>query len=206
MNQTPRALNRTLLALLGLLLLATGAALVLISTSSAAAEAWRRATENALSGLERVFAGTSLPGEGPSWLWALLVLLMLGVIVLLAVWMSLQGRGRTGTLVSVYSVDEGAPGRVSISGAVAEQALREALLQDPDIVGAAVSTWSMPGGGTALKVRIQPRQGAAPHLVAADATHLVEALDLTLGGSRQPVLISIEAGSRFRLGREDRVR
>lgn len=205
MNQTPRALNRILLTLLGLALLCTGTLLVLISTSSAAARSWRSSAEQVRAGLEDLFARTRMFDGGQSWLWVLVAVAMLLLIVLLGVWISLQGRGRTGTLVSEYSVDDGAPGRISISGAAAEQSLREALLRDPDIVGASVSSWGIAGGGTALKVRIQPRQGAAPHLVAADATHLIDALDLTLG-VQQPVLLSIEAGPRFRLGRDERVR
>ena len=54
-------------------------------------------------------------------------------------------------------------------------------------------------------MRIVPRQGAAPHLVAADATSLIDALDAALGRS-STVLISIDAGRRYRLGREERVR
>ncbi|WAP51860.1 hypothetical protein OL239_00305 [Arthrobacter sp. ATA002] len=148
-------------------------------------------------------AQTALPGQSQSWVWPLLALAMIVAIVLLILWAAAQGRGRTGTLVSEYD-DDGAPGRVAISGAVAEQALRTALQDDPDVASAAVSTYDL-HGRSALRIRITPRQGSAPHLIAADATALVESLDAALG-QETPVLISIDGGRRLRFNREDRVR
>ena len=203
MNRTPRALNRILLGLLGLFLMAVGGGLLWISTDAAAARRWQSFAAGALEKIQAVVADTALPGQAGSWLWAVLVLAMVLAIVLLILWAAAQGRGRTGTLVSEYD-DDGAPGRIAISSAVAEQALREALQEAPDVAGAAVSTYDK-RGSSALRIRITARPGAAPHLVAADATRLVEALDVALG-RRPPVLISIDAGRKLRFSREDRVR
>ena len=209
MNRTPRILNRVLLGLGGLLLLATGAGLILLTTSPAAARWWQDNAPLLMAGGGRMLEDTAMPGQSQSWFWPLLALAMAVAVVLLVLWISAQGRGRADTLVAEYD-DEGAPGRIVISGAVPEQALRAALLQDPDVASVAVSTWELgtgtgTGTGTGLRVRITPRQGAAPHLVAADATHLVDAMDAALGRS-STVLISLEAGPRYRLGREERVR
>ena len=87
---------------------------------------------------------------------------------------------------------------------MAEQSLREALQENPDVAAAAVSTYEV-RGSSALRIRINPRRGAAPHLIAADATALVEALDAALG-RQTVVLISIDAGRRLRFSRGDRVR
>ena len=203
MNRTPRSLNRVLLGLGGLLLLAVGAGLVLLSVDPAAARWWQDTAPAVLSGGGRLLRGTAMPGLSQSWLWPALALAMIVLAVLLVLWIAAQGRGRADTLVAEYD-DDGAAGRIAISGSVPEQALREALLKDPDVTSVGVSTWALQDGN-GLRVRIVPRQGAAPHLVAADATSLVDALDAALG-RRSTVLISIEAGRRYRLGREERVR
>lgn len=203
MNRTPRALNRIVLGLLGLLLIGVGGGLLWISLDAGAAARWQSFAPDALKRLQEFGADTVLPGQSQSWIWVLLALAMVVLIVLLSLWAAAQGRGRTGTLVSDYD-DDGAPGRIAISGAVAEQALRSALQEDPEVAAAAVSTYDL-RGSSALRIRITPRQGAAPHLIAADATRLVEALDVALG-RETPVLISIDGGRRLRFSRDDRVR
>lgn len=203
MNRTPRTLNRLLLGLAGVLLLGAGAGLVLLSADPAAARWWQDTAPGLVEEGGRILEDTAMPGQSQSWLWPLLALAMAVIAVLLILWISAQGRGRVDTLLAHYD-DDGAPGRIAVSGAVPEQALRAALLKDPDVTSVAVSTWSQ-HEGNGLRVRIVPRQGAAPHLVAADATNLVDALDSALGRS-STVLISLEAGPRYRLGREDRVR
>lgn len=203
MNRTPRTLNRILLGLIGLILIGIGGGLLWLTLDNGAAGRWQRFAPEMLERIRAFGADTTLPGQSQSWVWVLLVFCMLAAIVLLVLWAAAQGRGRTGTLVSEYD-DDGAPGRVAVSGAVAEQALRAALQEDPAVAAAAVSTYDV-RGSSALRIRINPRQGAAPHLIAADATRLVEALDAALG--REPaVLISIDAGRRLRFNREDRVR
>ena len=203
MNRTPRTLNRILLGLLGLVLAGIGGGLLWISLSAQAAARWQSFAPGLLERVQEFGEQTAVPGQSQSWMWALLVLAMAVAIVLLILWAAAQGRGRTGTLVSEYD-DDGAPGRVAISGAMAEQALRSALQEDPDVAAAAVSTYDL-RGSSALRIRINPRQGAAPHLIAADATALVEALDVALG-RETPVLISIDGGRKLRFSREDRVR
>nr|WP_231713399.1 hypothetical protein [Arthrobacter sp. zg-Y769] len=180
-----------------------GAGLTLISAWPAAARAWNAYAADAGTGISSALSASALPGSGGSWIWVGLALLSFLGIVLMAVWMAVQGGGRTGTLVSEYD-DDGAPGRVAISGTVAEQALRSALQENPDVTASAVSTYSVKGR-SALRVRITPRQGAAPHLIAADTTALLETLDTVLG-HQTPVLLSLEAGRRLRFSREDRVR
>lgn len=203
MNRTPRTLNRVLLGLGGLALLAVGAGLVLLSVDSGAARWWQDNAPAVMAEGGRLLTDTAIPGQRQSWLWPALALAMAVCAVLLVLWIAAQGRGRVDTLVAEYD-DDGAPGRIVISGAVPEQALREALLKDPNVTSVGVSTWALKDGN-GLRVRIVPRQGTAPHLVAADATSLIDALDAALGRS-STVLISIEAGRRYRLGREERVR
>jgi hypothetical protein len=87
---------------------------------------------------------------------------------------------------------------------VAEQALKHALAGRPDLAGATVTTYDVKGT-PALKVRLLPRQGVAPHLLAAEISELLAALE-TVVGRETPVLIHIGAGARTRFGRAERVR
>jgi hypothetical protein len=122
---------------------------------------------------------------------------------LMVAWVAQQGKGRTNLLVSADDAGEVA-GDVRIGGGVAEQALKHALAERPDLAGATVATYEV-NGRPALKVRLLPRQGVAPHLLAAEVTTLVEALDVVVG-QRTPVLIHIGAGARTRFSRAERVR
>jgi len=67
-----------------------------------------------------------------------------------------------------------------------------------------VTTYDVKGTPT-LRIRLLPRQGVAPHLLAAEVSGLVDALDAVVG-RKTPVLIHIGAGARTRFGRAERVR
>jgi len=203
MNGTPRGLNRVLLTLIGLLFLAAGALALALATAPAAVrwwQGWARPAADQLSGLA---ARTRLPGNGGSWIWIIVSVLLVLVVVGMVAWVANQGKGRANILADEYDEDA-APGSVAISGAVAEQALKDALAERTDLVGATVTTYDV-HGQPGLKVRVLPRQGVSPREVAEDVSALVEALDVVVG-VRTPVLISIGAGARSRFTRAERVR
>lgn len=202
MNQTPRALNRILLALLGLgLMLAGGLAMSL--PIPAVARWWQAVSARTGAELADLLEATTLPGQRDSWLWIVLALLMVAVIIAMIAWVANQGKGRSGILA--YD-DGGEPvaGSVTLTAAVAEQALKAALGERVDLVNSAVSTYEF-RGRPALKVRVFPRQGVAPYIVAEEVSALVRALDEVLG-VQTPVLISISSGARTRFTRAERVR
>ncbi|EMY33715.1 hypothetical protein D477_013350 [Arthrobacter crystallopoietes BAB-32] len=202
MNQTPRGLNRLLLAVIGLVLLATGVLALGLAAFPGLAGWWRRTTQGAGTAVENLLAATTLPGQRDSWLWIVLALLMLLVVLAMITWIAQQGKGRAGTLAA-DDVDDGGPGMVSLSGAAAEQALKAALAEREDILHVTVATYEY-RGTPGLKVRVLPRKGVAPQDLAEDISAQVEALDLVLG-RRIPVVVSIGASARSRLGRGDRV-
>ncbi|MCB8808864.1 hypothetical protein LJD48_28375, partial [Escherichia coli] len=146
---------------------------------------------------------TSLPGQNSSLIWigvaVALVLLIIGMIA----WVANQGKGRTTVLAADEESGE-SEGLVSINGSVAEQLLRQALGERGDLLGATVTTYEVKGQ-PGLKVRVLPRQGVAPHKVAAEVSGLVAALDELLG-QRTPVLLSIGSGARTRFTKAERVR
>jgi hypothetical protein len=202
-NGTPRTLNRILIGILGLKLLAIGILLILIASVPAVARWWQGWSAGVWSNWRDAFERTRFPGRAESWLWIAAVVALLLVIAAMVAWAAQQGKGRASLLVAEEDPGE-VPGNVRIGSGVAEQALRAALADRPDLAGTTVATYEF-RGEPALKIRIQPRQGVAPQRLAAEVSALVEALDVALG-KRTPVLIHIAAGARSRFGRAERVR
>jgi hypothetical protein len=202
-KSTPGVLNRILIGILGLKLLAVGILLILLATVPAVAPWWHLWSGAVWDGIKQAFSSTNLPGRQESWLWIVVALALLVLIGLMVAWIAQQGKGRSNLLVEEYDPGTVA-GDVRIGGGVAEQALKHALAERPDLASATVATYDVKGS-PALKVRLQPRQGVAPHLLAAEVSALADALDAVVG-KRTPVLIHIGAGARTRFGRAERVR
>ncbi|NUS35957.1 MAG: hypothetical protein HOQ04_05785 [Pseudarthrobacter sp.] len=203
MNSTPALFNRILLAALGVILLAAGVLLVLLATVPAVAPWWHHWAAGAWDGVNQAFNSTRFPGRSESWLWIVVAVVLLLLIGLMVAWIAQQGKGRSNLLAADYDPGD-VPGDVRIGGGVAEQALKHALEGRPDLAGATVTTYDVKGS-PALKVRLMPRQGVAPHLLAAEVSGLLAALE-TVVGKEMPVLIHIGAGARTRFGRAERVR
>ncbi len=203
MTSTPSVLNRILIGLFGLKLLAVGILLLLLATVPAVGSWWHSWSGAGWSAMNQAFDSTRFPGRPESWLWIVMALATVLLIGLMVAWIAQQGKGRSNLLVAAFDPGE-VPGDVRISGGVAEQALKHALAERPDLAGATVATYDV-HGSPALKIRLQPRQGVAPHLLAAEVAALVEALDSVVG-KRTPVLIHIGAGARTRFSRAERVR
>ncbi|MEO5779208.1 MULTISPECIES: hypothetical protein [Arthrobacter] len=203
MNNTPRLLNRILIGIFGAKLLALGVLMILLAAVPAVGAWWRDWAGGVWSIWRDLFERTRFPGRQESWLWLVITVLLAVVIGAMVAWAAQQGKGRGDLLV--YEQDPGdVPGDIRIGRGVAEQALREALADRPDLAGATITTYEI-RGEPALKVRVQPRQGVAPHLLAAEVSALVEALDAVVG-QRTPVLIHIASGARSRFRRAERVR
>ncbi|WP_131684640.1 hypothetical protein [Pseudarthrobacter sp. YALA5] len=203
MNSTPSVLNRILIGILGLILLAVGTLLVALAAVPSVGPWWHAWSRSAWDGLNQAFSSTRFPGRPESWLWIVMAIALLVLIGLMVAWIAQQGKGRSDVLAAEFDPGTVA-GDVRIAGGVAEQALKHALAGRPDLAGATVATYRV-HGQPALKIRLQPRQGVAPHLLAAEVSALVDALDEVVG-KRTPVLIHIGAGARTRFSRAERVR
>ncbi|WP_125616276.1 hypothetical protein [Specibacter cremeus] len=209
MNGTPRGLNRFLLALIGVVLVAAGGLLIALATVPAVGRWWRDWAHPAVDSLTALAQRTRVAGGG-SWVWIVVAVVMVLVALGMVGWIAGQGKGRSGTLSShaggedAMDDDGGAPGTVVLGSAVAEQALKSALLERGDLLGVSVASYDM-RGRAGIKVRVLPRQGVAPHEVAAAVSALVNALDGLLG-VQIPVLVSIGQGARARFTKVERVR
>lgn len=203
MTGTPRLLNRILLGIIGLKLFAIGILLVLLATVPAVAGWWQSWSAGAWRRAQEVFDRTLFPGRTESWLWIVVAAVLVAIIVAMVAWVSQQGKGRSSILVA--DADDGeADGAVRIGGGVAEQALKAALAERPELAGASVATYEV-RGQPSLRVRLQPRQGVAPHELAAEVSRLVEAMDAVVG-KKTPVMVHMVAGARAKFTRAERVR
>ena len=203
MNNTPRVLNRIVIGILGICLLAIGVLLLLLASVPAVGIWWHDWAGGVLNFWLDLFERTQFPRRQGSWLWFVICFALVVVLGLTVAWVAQQGKGRTSLIVTEEDPG-GVPGNVGIGGGVAEQALRAALADRPDLAGVTVGTYKI-RGEPALKIRVEPRQGVAPHTLAAEVSSLVEALDAVIG-KRTPVLIHIGFGARSRFSRAERVR
>ena len=203
MNQTPRLLNRIVISLLGLVLLAGGLNALLVASSEGYARGWRNVASDLGAWFDAMLAETTLPGQKDSWLWIAVAALLICVILLMLWWITVQGRGRGGDYVSTFIPDGAMPGRVEISQSTVEQALRHFLGRRSDMVSINVSVWELaPEAG--LRIKVQPRKGTAPGALGRDVARAARLAQNALGVGG-PVLIYLVVGTRSRFSRSERV-
>lgn len=199
MNGTRRGLNRALLALVGLLLIAAGALAVLAGSSQEFAKAWTRTGTEFWARIQEQLAAAKITGQETSW-WTVAVMGVLVVAaILLVCWIVSQGGGRTNQLAR----DDGDAGTTTVETAVASQAIKAALAGNKQVLASTVQTWRLKGG-SGLKISLQARKGASPRELTEVLDELVNGLDALLG-DEIPVLIRIKAGTRSRFARTERV-
>ncbi|MHA7142095.1 hypothetical protein [Arthrobacter sp. Bz4] len=198
MSSTHRWLNRTLLAVLGLILVAVGALTAAAGLVPDVAEAWTSTGATAVNGLPALLASAPLTADTSWWTIAALALVVVCVALLIG-WIASQGGGRTSTVGRQGS----AMGNTTVETSLVADALRTALEENGQILAVAVSSWRV-RRQTGLRVRVQPRRGASPGAVVAAANEAIAGLD-TLLGERIPVLVSVQTGARTRFTRTRRV-
>lgn len=206
MNGTPRGFNRFLLGLLALIFMAFGAGLALVIAVPSIASWWQEFSGPQVQRVSDLAVRTHMNSASGSWIWLIAAAVLLLVVILMISWVASQGKGRTNVLYDYAgSADQdGVAGRVLLSCAVAEQALKRALLERSDLLSVSVTSYDF-RGQTSLRVHVLPRKGVAPQQVAGDVGALVESLDALLG-AQVPVLLSIGSGARSKFTKAERVR
>ncbi len=200
MNSTNRGLNRLLIATLGVLLLAVGAAAAIGAWLPGAKDTWTPISETVNTQVGSWLQQTPFPGTDFSWLMiAVVAVLVVGIILLLAFTLR-QGQGRTGTIVHDRASKVG-PTVVDVG--VARDALSDSLGERDEFIATSVSAYEV-RGTPALKVSASCRRGVSPR----GATDIVErdlrTLDALLG-SELPVLLQLTGGFRARTQRTTRL-
>ncbi|MFF1384249.1 hypothetical protein ACFVWT_11865 [Arthrobacter sp. NPDC058288] len=203
MTGTHRALNRALLALTGLLLIAAGALAAAAGTLPGAAAEWAATGRESWGRIRELLAAAPLPDGTTSW-WTIAAVggLLLGT-ALMTGWAASQGGGRTRI---VAETPDAGQGTTTVETGLVSRLVAEALAGNRLVLSTSVSAWRVRGPAgkeSAIKIRIQARQGACPRELADTAEQLIAGLDRMLGHP-VPVLVRITAGTRTRPAPPDR--
>ncbi|MDJ0375953.1 hypothetical protein [Cryobacterium sp. PH31-L1] len=201
MNNTNRALNRSVLLLAGLLLLAVAVLLSLLASQAAVQDAWSTISDATRANVAGWLQATPLGTSTHSWLWIVALALLLAVVGLLLRFILRQGGGHSGRLVSEQTTDWGA---TQVDSAVAEQSLQQALGEHPEFLSTRVSTYRV-ARESVLKVSVTCRRGTSPTDVLRIVEQSLIALDELLG-LQIPALLQISGGFRVRTSRSTRIR
>jgi len=210
MRQTNRALNRILLALLGIALLGAGAAVIAAGILRGAADTWTAVASSAQQYARDLVGTAPLPEPVRSW-WIVagLGVLLLGA-ALSAAWLASQGGGRTPRLAEQLDGSaqadgsDAATGRTVVDVGLVSAAIREALSGNRDVLATSVSAWES-RRGTALRLRLEARKGSSPRELADTAEQLIREMDALLGHPI-PVLVRITSGARTQVSGSRRAR
>ena len=198
MNTTNRAANRALLVLTGLVLIASGAAAVLIAALPAFASGWKAWFADASSGLP---TWTTAPVAGTvDWLAIAAGVVALIIALLLIAMIVRQGRGHA---AAVLERRISAAGRARIDLAIPRTLLGEHLDADPDVLANRITAYSVRGTAT-LKISVRARRGASPRRIADGVVQALHALDAVLG-EEVPAYVQVSGGFRARTSARARV-
>jgi hypothetical protein len=198
MTSTNRVLNRLFIFVVGLLLVAVGAALLLLAIAPPARVLWAQVSAIGIAALTQWLRATPLPNlpvsVSGSWLWLLTLAAGGALIPLLARFSIRQGRGRTRQLVNTGG--DAPSGTVFVDSHVAVDAIQDALSGRPELVASEVSTYRV-DHQSVLKVAITCRRGISPLEASRIATEALVAFDALLG-VQLPALVQISGGLRAR--------
>ncbi|MEH0111249.1 hypothetical protein V6N00_16165 [Tersicoccus sp. MR15.9] len=202
MRRTPRGLNRVLLALVGLVLVAVGLLVAVVGFSADASQRWLVVAHQSWDGLVGLVRSAPIPGGQASWVSLIVLVLLVAAMIFMLVWIFSQGGGRTNQMAIGFH-DGDLPGRTRIRTSLVADAVEQAVEHDEQVLSSQVSSWRV-GHGDGLNIRLQVRKGVWLSDTLRTARDLVTGLD-RLTGTRVPVLIRISSGARARLSRTERV-
>lgn len=202
MNNTNRATNRILLALIGLALLIVGGAAATARIWAPAGQAWTDAGTAAETWLKDAQQSTLIAGSTLSGLViGALAALVIAVIVLVVILIRTPSIRRSKALLRAHGA-ENPLGRVTVRESFASDALTESLAQRDEILSTSVTAHDVKGRPV-LHVSVTPRQNTSPRELVERIDRLVTNL-ATLTGQDVPTYISIHSGLRARLAHDQR--
>ncbi|ARJ04101.1 hypothetical protein GCM10010988_28230 [Cnuibacter physcomitrellae] len=202
MNSTNRGLNRAILLVVGLVLLAAGAAATTAVLWPVFGQAWTTTVGGALGWARDTSAATPLyDGTTLSWL-VVAVLAALALLIVLAIVVLAHLGGRRSRTVLRATGAESPLGPVTVQESFASDAIRNTLSVHEEILASSVSANEVKGRPV-LHVSVTPRQNTSPRAVAELLARLTDNL-ATLTGQDIPTYISIHTGLRARLATDAR--
>lgn len=180
-----------------------GIHLILIANIASYSRWWRTFAQEMGEASRSILKSTTLAGQKDSWLWILIAVGLMIVILLMIWWIAVQGRGRVDEYICTYDSHDAVPGCVEITDAAVEQALHVILGKRNDIVSLNLTLWES-AGTPGIRVKVQPRNGAAPAELGEQIARAIRETQEIIGATG-PVVIHLAAGARTRFGRSERV-
>jgi uncharacterized membrane protein len=201
MNNTNRALNRTILFIVGLVLLVLGGVAVTIASWPTAAEIWSQAAEGPADALAQAVEATRIAGGSVSWVGvgvvaAIVILIAVLVLALTSV------SGRRSRMVLRSSGTQNPLGRITVTEAFVSDALKNSLAGRDEILSSQVTANDVKKRPV-LHVAVIPRQNADPAKIVEHVDRLVENL-AALTGEKTDTYISLHSSIRARFARDQR--
>lgn len=199
MNDTNRALNRTLTAVIGLLAVLIGAALIAIGAVPAIRAGYRStapAIHHAITGWLKTLP---LFDTGTSWGWIFILAVLVLIVIMLLSFIFRQGRGQEPILLRENPTPAGT---TIIDADVAKQAIQDTLDGRPEFITSRVSTYRV-HSTPVLKISVTCRRGVSPREATTTIQDTLTAFDALLG-HEIPALIQISGGFRSRMTRTTR--
>jgi hypothetical protein len=191
MNATRRGLNRFVLFLVAVALLALGALALLVGLVSGGTDTWTTVMGGFQGWLQ------SLGRESAGW-GAVAVIVVLAIILIVIAASAVRGRRHAPLQSTGSATDEG---RITVTDSFASEALKNALADRDEILSSRVTAGEV-GKESVLHVAVTPRQNTSPRQVADHVDTLVTNL-AALTGQNLRAYISIHTGLRAKLARDN---
>jgi hypothetical protein len=200
MNDTNRALNRTVVFVVGLVLMALGATTVLAVTWQPFADMWTNTGRGLEEWLAQANEMTSLGATTVTGLalGTLAVIVLLIALVIVVIVRAVSG-GRARAVLRSNGA-ENPLGRVTVTESFASDALKASLADRDEILSTQVTANDI-RRRPVMHVSVTPRQNTDPRLLAEHVDTLVGSL-AKLTGQDVPTYISIHTGQRARIARD----
>lgn len=206
MKKLPRALNRILLFVFGLLFLATGAALVGVATYAPLhdlALKYRSRLDSEYASLAQQ-ATFKVSGQQFSWVQVGLIAVAIIVALLLITWIFSQGGGKIRSLaLNAAGKDSEKEGEITAELGLIRDIIDDAVSDSRWISSLKVASWDVkkqPG----LLLSAAVYKGANPREVKTELDQAIARLDQVLG-INMPILVRLTTNWRSNLGSADRV-
>ncbi len=206
MKKLPRALNRILLFVFGLLFLATGAALVGVATYAPLRDLvlkYRSRLDSEYASLAKQ-ATFKVSGQQFSWVQVGLISVAIIVALLLITWIFSQGGGKIRSLaLNAAGKDSEKEGEITAELGLIRDIIEDAVSDSRWISSLKVASWEVkkrPG----LLLSAAVYKGANPREVKTELDQAIARLDQVLG-INMPILVRLTTNWRSNLGSADRV-
>jgi len=205
-KKLPRALNRILLFVFGLLFLATGAALVGVATYAPLRDLvlkYRSRLDSEYASLAKQ-ATFKVSGQQFSWVQVGLISVAIIVALLLITWIFSQGGGKIRSLaLNAAGKDSEKEGEITAELGLIRDIIEDAVSDSRWISSLKVASWEVkkrPG----LLLSAAVYKGANPREVKTELDQAIARLDQVLG-INMPILVRLTTNWRSNLGSADRV-